>query len=151
MGTSGRDLTAEQIRYLKEHSGLPPEVWSAPEPGMQPSGPESGADTLSVDEAAQRLDVQAQQVLDLVAHRELLAWRIADELRVPSWQFTPTGLLPHLFEVLTAFPVDLHPRTVSGFVTTPQDDLDGMTVVRWLAQGGDSASVAFAASALDRW
>ena len=68
----------------------------------------------------------------------------------PTWQFDPETrrVLPHLAQVVEAFPYGWHPASIEGFMTTPQSNLPPglvgthadethVTPVEWLRNGGD--------------
>lgn len=63
-------------------------------------------------------------------------------LRFPSWQFVGGAPLPGLRMVIPAFPTHFHPLSIERFMTTANDDLDGMTPVEWLAMDGAPDAVA---------
>jgi excisionase family DNA binding protein len=159
MGAGNRDSgdpTAHEILLLEEHGGMERTVWSsgasdAVQRRLEENRQVADAESVSVDVAAERLGVSVSQIVQWVEGRKLSAWRRGEELRLPLWQFSGDGLLPHLAELLAALPANLHPMAATGFVTSPTDELDGMTVIDWLTAGGDLAPVAFAASSLDRW
>lgn len=63
------------------------------------------------------------------------------ELGFPSWQFVNDLPLRGLREVLAALPDSMHPLSVEGFMTTPQEELEDRSPVEWLSTGGDVAIV----------
>lgn len=109
-------------------------------------------DDLSVDATAAYLGLTPADVHRLIEADELYTFGVGMHLHVPIWQFTNHATLPHVGEVVgTLAPLQLHPMTVAGFMTTPSDELDGMTPVQWLAEGGPIGPVQFAATALTAW
>ncbi len=72
--------------------------------------------------------------------------------RLPLWQFTTEGVLPHLRRVLTALPPNLHPLEVQAFFMVPAAEFTSGTVPMclrdWLAAGGAPAGVVELAAAL---
>jgi excisionase family DNA binding protein len=105
-------------------------------------------DDLTTRQAAGRLHVTPATVRRRIRARRLYAYRLGSGLRLPVWQFINGGVLPHLPEVLAAFPADTHPMTLHGFMTTPSDELDNLAAVDWLAQGRSIEAVLFAATAV---
>ncbi|MDX6229991.1 MAG: hypothetical protein QOI76_3381 [Frankiales bacterium] len=106
------------------------------------------ATSLSVPEAAARLDVDASRVRHRIREGgDLWALRTAaGRRRLPALQFAPGGgLVPGLAEVLRALPADLHPLELAGFFTSrrPELRLKGreQTPVEWLVRGGDVTPV----------
>jgi len=63
------------------------------------------------------------------------------EREFPAWQFVDGRPLRGLREVIASLPERMHPLSVEGFMTAPQDELDGRTPVEWLATGGDVSAV----------
>lgn len=73
---------------------------------------------------------------------DLFAFVANGELWFPRWQFTGVAsrpVIPALQELTNAFEDDMHPASILGFMTTPQDDarIDGTakTPGEWLDQG----------------
>jgi len=100
--------------------------------------------SLSAVEVATRLSIDLDEV-DQRQHRgELFTFTSRGEQRYPTWQLTADPrrpVLPGLAQCITAIPEGMHPATVLGFMTTPQDDVhvDGQpaTLADWLLNGGD--------------
>lgn len=50
-------------------------------------------------------------------------------------------MLPGLATLVKAFPDDMHPASIQGFMSTPQEDLrvkgERLTPVEWLVHGGN--------------
>lgn len=57
-------------------------------------------------------------------------------LRFPRWQFVDSRGVPGLRHIVPAFPRSTHPLSVESFMTRPQEELDGLSPVLWLAGGG---------------
>lgn len=108
-------------------------------------------DDLTTRQAADHLHVTQSTIRRRVRNRRLYGYRLGNRLRLPAWQFTDTGVLPHLPEVLAAFPDDTHPMTLQGFMTTPSDELDNLCAVDWLTQGRGVGAVLFDATAVTMW
>jgi len=69
-------------------------------------------------------------------------------LRFPRWQFVEGAPVPGLRNVIPAFPAHFHPLSIERFMTTENEDLEGMTPVAWLAMGGTPDTVATLADEL---
>ena len=105
-------------------------------------------DSLSVAEVAQVLSIDAARVRRRQAKSDLYAFLAGGRRRYPLWQFTgdpARPVLPGLAALVHGIPADMHPASVQGFMTTPQEDLrvDGerMTPVDWLLRGGDAEAL----------
>ena len=101
-------------------------------------------DSLSVAEVAQVLSIDAARVRRRQAKGDLYAFVAGGRRRYPLWQFTSDParpVLPGLAALVQGLPADMHPASVQGFMTTPQEDLRvdgiGMKPVDWLLRGGD--------------
>ncbi len=66
---------------------------------------------------------------------DLYAVRRGRKLRFPGWQFPGGGRLPGLRTVLASLPESMHPLSVEGLMTSPQEELDDRSPVEWLAAG----------------
>lgn len=108
------------------------------------------APSLDVDQVAALLGWSREVVDTAVARRHLyvIDMDLAGEVGLPAWQFLHTRPLPGLGEVVAALPESLHPLSVEGFMTTPQEDLDDRSPVDWLADGGAVAPVVRLAESL---
>jgi len=96
------------------------------------------------EEVATKLGVDIDQVQQRQAEGNLFAFTAEGERRYPTWQFTGDPrhpVLPGLARLIRAFPADMHPASILGFMTTPQDDVRiravPVTPVAWLLHGGD--------------
>jgi len=61
--------------------------------------------------------------------------------RIPRWQFVGHSRLPHLREIVTCLPTDLHPLEIEAFFTASYEQLRGSTPAHWLATGGPMQTV----------
>jgi hypothetical protein len=105
---------------------------------------EAVTDSLSAAEVALRLGVDASRVRHRQAKGGLYSFMAGGKRRYPFWQFTndpAQPLLPGLVILVKGLPDDMHPASIQGFMSTPQEDLlvDGerVTPVEWLLHGGD--------------
>lgn len=149
-------LSDTEAAFLTAHGG----------PSAQPGGTETPEDlttmrlvsalrlirgALTVAEAAAQLGLPPDTVRNRVREGQLYGYSVAGTLYLPRWQIRDGEVLPHLPRVLASLPAETHPMTVTGFMTTPSDELDGQSPTRWLAQGGDPDRVLFALTALTSW
>lgn len=100
---------------------------------------ESVTRSLSSAQVAQRLGIDESSVRHRVRAGSLYSFLIGRKRRFPAWQFSDTaenGLLTDLPALVRGIPLDMHPSTVEGFMTTTQDDLvvgeAAVTPVEWL-------------------
>ena len=103
-------------------------------------------DALSVAQAAAALKVTPGRVRQLVSAGAVVTLPGGESSHLlPAWQVVDGRLLPGLEAVATAA-VGLHPLTLAGFMTRPDEDLvvDGQAVspIDWLLTGGDPDVVA---------
>ncbi|MFI6307997.1 DNA-binding protein [Amycolatopsis thailandensis] len=100
---------------------------------------------LSVLEAAKALGVDDSRIRHRLKEGRLTGWK-DQGWRLPSWQFTGSGVLPGLEVVLRAVPEDQPALVVAAFMSTPQADLvindHPATPRQWLLSGGDPEHVA---------
>lgn len=106
------------------------------------------AASLSADEVASRLGVDVREIERRRAAECLAAFASDGEHRYPTWQFTDDPqrpILPGLPRLVSAIPDEMHPASVLGFMTTPQNSLriDGqkLTPTEWLLLGRDPQDV----------
>ncbi len=101
--------------------------------------------SLTGEQAAQLLGVDASTVRGRISRGELYAIRVGRKNRLPRWQFTAQGALPHLAGVLAAIPDDAHPLEVEAFfdLTCPELVVGNRDCSprSWLAGGGDPTPV----------
>lgn len=100
--------------------------------------------SLSPEEVAAKLGVDIAQVHQRQEEGHLFAFTAEGERRYPLWQFTGDPrqpVLPGLPQLVSAFPKDMHPASILGFMSTHQSiapsDGSPVTPVDWLLQGGD--------------
>lgn len=154
MATKDDDLSAAEERFLRQHSGLHSDETSPEQAtrflvrlGHQERA-QAFAESYSITQAAARLAVSTDRLEQMLAARVLYSRTVEGEVRLPRWEFTQDGLLPHLTEVISALPDGLHPSSVEGFIHTPSDELSGLTPIDWLAGGRDAEPVLFIARSL---
>jgi excisionase family DNA binding protein len=99
------------------------------------------APELDVAQVASLLGCSTSTVRRLAHSGDLYALRRGRELRFPDWQFTDGQRLPGLRAVLAALPSSMHPLSVEGLMTSPQEELDDRSPVEWLAAGCSVAPV----------
>lgn len=95
---------------------------------------------LTVSEAARALGVDDSRIRHRLKERRLTGWK-DQGWRLPSWQFSGSGVLPGLEVVLRALPADQPALVVAAFMNTPQTDLvindRPVTPRQWLLAGGN--------------
>jgi hypothetical protein len=108
--------------------------------------------SLTVAEVGAVLGISDSRVRHRVHEGALYAFKAAHQLRLPRWQFDDGSPLPGLRVVLAALDPGLHPLEVTGFMTTPQSDLEvlenAVSPRDWLIGGGDPAAVAALGAAI---
>lgn len=105
----------------------------------------------TTDEVANRLSVNQSTITRRISKHQLLADRDArGRLRMPAWQFTETGALPGWDHVAPAL-AGVERRTVEAFMSTEQDELDGLSAHQWLLAGNDPGVVAELAKGVTQW
>ena len=81
---------------------------------------------LTAAEVADLLKVKAPRVRQLTSIERKL-WALDDVDRrgrlYPKVQFTATGIVPYLDQILPLLPANLHPLTVNALLTLPREDL----------------------------
>lgn len=109
----------------------------------------SVAASLSAAEVALRLGIDPSRVRHRQAKGSLYGFIAGGKRRYPAWQFTgdpAQPVLPGLPALVRAFPEDMHPASIQGFMAAPQVDLliDGKaaTPIEWLLHGGDPQELA---------
>ena len=149
----GGALSDEQVAYLFESGAFTPSEFADIE-GRVAKGAlaeaerktrlKAVAETMSADEVALWLGIDASRVRHRQAKGGLYGFLSGGKRRYPAWQFTNDStqpVLPGLATLVKAFPGDIHPASIQGFMTTPQADLransEPMTPVEWLLHGGD--------------
>lgn len=100
---------------------------------------------LTVGEAARALGVDDSRIRHRLKEGRLTGWK-DQGWRLPSWQFSGSGVLPGLEVILRALPEDQPALVVAAFMNTPQSDLvindRPATPRQWLLAGGDPAIAA---------
>lgn len=122
------------------------------------------ARTLTADQVAERLGIDASRVRHRQAKNNLFAFLSGRTRLYPTWQFAAGAdtIVPHLAAVVDAFPEGWHPASIEGFMTTPQRDLpariDGaagddayLTPVEWLVGGGNPDDIVRILEGIRRW
>jgi hypothetical protein len=149
----GGALSDDQVAYLIESDGFTSSEFAEIEANLArgdlvkeelKTQLATVANSLSADEVALRLDIDASRVSDRQVQSDLYSFTAGGRRRYPEWQFTSDSaqrLLPGLTDLVRGLPAGLHAASVEGFMTTPQEDLvvngQRMTPVEWLLQGGD--------------
>ncbi len=151
-GAEDASLTAGELTFLAEHGGSAAraviERWDPDAERRRRSRivAESVqhvyAQTLSAAQVADLTGKSRSQITRDLNSRKLYGLSLGRHWRIPSWQFTDGRALPGLADVVPAIPDHLHPTSVEGFMTTPQEDLDSRTPVFYLRTGGNPAVVA---------
>jgi hypothetical protein len=108
------------------------------------------ASALTVAEAARRLGVDGSRIRQRLLARQLYGIRRRQGWLLPRFQFSDTGLVPGIEQVLSRLPPDLHPLVVAAWFTYPHSDLarpddleEAPTSPReWLLGGGNARIVA---------
>lgn len=98
--------------------------------------------SLSVEEASERLAVNASRVRQRLADRSLYGIKTAGTWHLPAFQFLKRGLVPGIEAVLKALPSDVNVLAVVRWFETPNadlctrdDDERPLTPLEWLAGG----------------
>lgn len=98
----------------------------------------------TAEQVATRLHIAPNEVEAWRERGDLFAFVADGTLHYPTWQFTEAAdqpILPHLATLTAAFPDDMHPASILGFFSTPQQDArmggQPMTPGQWLLRGGD--------------
>ena len=108
--------------------------------------------TVSIAEAALLLGVDRSRISHRIAQGTLWAFRVGRSPRIPRWQFCADGkLLPGLPQIIAAIPAGLAPQSVAAFMSTPQEELYGLTPVDYLCDDGDPAIAADLLACLGLW
>lgn len=99
-----------------------------------------------------RPPISRQAIEQRRRRRNVLALQTSDERWIyPTWQFIDQGVLQGLPEVLNAFGEESS-WSVGTWLTTPREELDGLTAVEWLRQGRDrDVLLRLAHHAASRW
>ena len=98
-------------------------------------------ESISTAEAARHCKISESRMRHRIAAREVCVLP-ADgrSRRLPLWQFTKNGTVPHLRDVLAALPDEMPAAVVEAFMTEPTEDLQmggkPVSVAEWLTAGG---------------
>ena len=150
---TGVELSEADERFLDSHSGVRPASAEQLERLQARSVARVIAEagrSLTRAEVADHLGVDASRVSHQVAQGRLYAYSVGSRPAFPDWQFLSDGeggpgALPHLSQVVAAFPAGSHPVTVRTFMTTVDDELtvagDPVSRRRWLMSGGAPSAV----------
>lgn len=113
------------------------------------------AHSLSVEDAAKRLGVNASRVRQRLAARSLYGLKEGNAWQLPAFQFVADGLVPGLDVVLRRLPADLSPLAVARWLATPNPDLTTrddaerpLSPRQWLLEGNAPEAAAALAAAL---
>jgi excisionase family DNA binding protein len=93
------------------------------------------APELDVAQVASLLGCSSSTVRRWARTGDLYAIRRSGRLQFPEWQFSDGKRLSGLRLVLAALPDLMHPLSVEGLMTSPQEELDGRSPVDWPAAG----------------
>jgi len=104
------------------------------------------SDTLTREQAAERLGITPQAVSKRLASGGLVALRRGRVNRLPAWQFYEDTVLPGLKQVISTYPGGALSLTI--WATSPSPDLDGATPAQTLTRRGGLSRVLEAARAL---
>ena len=111
--------------------------------------------SLSVEEAARRLGVNASRVRQRLGQRSLYGLKEGNAWRLPAFQFQGHGLVPGMDAVVRRLPEDIGPLAVARWFRSPNvdlvtrdDDERPMTPLQWLRAGNPPQPVAALAAAL---
>jgi hypothetical protein len=149
----GSYLSKEQVAFLIESGDFTPEELAETQASIA-RGDLAAAErktrleainaSLSTEEVAAKLGVDIAEVHRRQAEGILFAFTAEGEHRFPNWQFTGEPrrpVLPSLKLLVSAFPKDMHPASIRGFMSTPQSSarIHGVPVtpVDWLLHGGE--------------
>lgn len=96
------------------------------------------ATSLTIEEAAVRLGVSRSRVSHRMSDKSLYAVTVQSRRYLPQWQFEAAGgAVTGLAQVVPAIPRGLHPLAVETFMTSPLDDLNGVSPLDHLRSGAD--------------
>lgn len=106
---------------------------------------QSVAASWDVDRVASFLNLEPDSVRRAASEGALYSFasEVGDNLWFPTWQFTASGLLPGLREIIQVLPRSYYPSTVRDLMTEPDtgEMLDGLSPVQWLTDGHALADV----------
>lgn len=104
---------------------------------------QSVAESWDVDRVAVFLNLERNAVRRAATGGALYSFASGsgDSLWFPTWQFTASGLLPGLPEIVQALPRSYHPISVHDLMTEPNEALQGRSPVQWLSDAHALAAV----------
>jgi hypothetical protein len=122
-----RHLSAEDVEFLHRHAGVreaTPRELAVLAARTAARDARERQHTRSLPAVAALLDTSEHEVLGMTAAGSLYSYTLAGGAhRYPSWQFAYGRMLPHLHEVVAAFPAGSHPTGIRTVMTTPSPDL----------------------------
>lgn len=143
------ELSDREVAVLRE-AGLSPEglVAAADSPIAQTAAAFAhlSATALSVTEAAERLVLDPDDVRTRLADKTLYGIQLANDWRLPLFQFGSRGIVPHWDEIAPKL-AGLHPVVVNRWFTLPHvdlvqgDDEESVSPREWLQSGGHPSAV----------
>jgi hypothetical protein len=140
------ELTAEEQRVLKEGGvDLTKVVNRDPVADTAVQFAAIIESSLTINEAARRIEKAESQVRQMIARRTLYSILLDNRRYVPLFQFRKSGgLLPNITKVNVALNADLHPVEVFEWYTQPDADLyldddieQTVSPIAWLLAGRD--------------
>jgi excisionase family DNA binding protein len=111
--------------------------------------------TVTVEEAAERLNVNQSRIRQRLVERSLYGIKDGHTWRLPAFQFDRTGLVPGIDVVLRALPADIGPVAVARWLAAPNPDLctrdreeRPLAPLQWLLSGNPPEAAAALAAVL---
>ena len=109
-------------------------------------------ESLTTSDAGRLLGVDSSRIRQRLEDGSIWGFKPDGSWRVPAWQFEGGELVSGIAQVNRAFRKDLDPRSIEGFLTSPNVDLvvgeTRVSPLEWLRAGNDPAPVALIASSL---
>lgn len=149
----GGALSDDQVAFLIEADAFTPREFAETEASLargdlarleRKTRLEAITDSLNAAGVAQVLSIDVARVRRRQAKGDLYSFLIGGRRRYPLWQFASDParpVLPGLAALVKGIPEDMHPASVQGFMTTPQEDLlvdcERVTPAEWLLRDGD--------------
>lgn len=103
------------------------------------------ADSLSVSQAANLLEVDQSRIRQRLTERTLYGIKVDRAWRLPHLQFTDHEQVRALDQVLPQLPSTLHPVALQRWLTSPSPDLElddqAASPLEWLEATGDASKV----------
>lgn len=113
------------------------------------------ATSLSVEQAAARLDVNPSRIRQRLAERSLFGLKDGSAWLLPAFQFRRAGSVPGIDVVLKRLPSDISPLAVARWFGIPNPDLatrddaeTPLTPLQWLLSGNSPETAAELGAAL---